>query len=428
MSALALAGAPPATRPLRFLLTSPLWGVLAGVLLLLDPLVLDGRWAPPAAALVHVFTLGVLGNAMLGSLLQFLPVAAATPIPGANLAPWLHACLNAGLVLLVAGLYRLPGLLAPASVLLAAALLGIAVPTVPVLLRAGSQRLLRAGVGLALAMLTGTVLLGMLAAAVLGGHIVLPLDRLADGHASFGIGGWMLLLLGTVGATTVPMFQGTAAVPPRALKLWLATSAALLAAASVARLSGAPSWLPAAALAGPVLAFSGTVLWLQWHAPHRRNLPLLRFWRAGCLAVAAAALLACAAALDLHERAAVLAGVLGIGIGLPLLVNGMLLEIVAFITWVALRGRCPRGVRIPPVGRLLPDAEKHAVLLAHLGSALLLASAVAWPALRPAAGLALLASYALQLACLLRCLRRAGDFGRTHAHGTPQADAKAAAA
>ena len=50
MSALALAGAPPATRPLRFLLTSPLWGVLAGVMLLLDPLVLDGRWAPPAAS------------------------------------------------------------------------------------------------------------------------------------------------------------------------------------------------------------------------------------------------------------------------------------------------------------------------------------------------------------------------------------------
>ena len=80
MSALALAGAPPATRPLRFLLTSPLWGVLAGLMLLLDPLVLGGRWAPPAVALVHVFTLGVLGNAMLGSLLQFLPVAAATPL------------------------------------------------------------------------------------------------------------------------------------------------------------------------------------------------------------------------------------------------------------------------------------------------------------------------------------------------------------
>ena len=217
MSALALAGAPPATRPLRFLLTSPLWGVLAGLMLLLDPLVLGGRWAPPAVALVHVFTLGVLGNAMLGSLLQFLPVAAATPIPGAALAPWLHACLNAGLALLVAGLYHWPALLAPASVLLAAALLGIAVPTVPTLLRAGSQRLLRAGIGLALAMLTGTVLLGMLAAAVLGGHLVLPLDRLADGHASFGLGGWILLLLGTVGATTVPMFQGTVSVPPRAL-------------------------------------------------------------------------------------------------------------------------------------------------------------------------------------------------------------------
>ena len=88
MTGLALTRAPPAPRPLRFLLSAPLWGVFAGLLLAASPEALaGGRWAPPAVALVHVFTLGVLGNAMLGSLLQFLPVAASTPVPGVRLQP-----------------------------------------------------------------------------------------------------------------------------------------------------------------------------------------------------------------------------------------------------------------------------------------------------------------------------------------------------
>ena len=70
MSGLALSRAPPAPRPLRFLLASPLWGVVAGAVLAAAPDALSGgRWAPAAVALVHLFTLGVLGNAMLGSLL-----------------------------------------------------------------------------------------------------------------------------------------------------------------------------------------------------------------------------------------------------------------------------------------------------------------------------------------------------------------------
>lgn len=415
MSSLALGRAPPSWRPLRFLLTAPVWGVGAGLVLFADPGALAlGRWAPPAVALVHLFTLGVLGNAMLGSLAQFLPVAAATPVPGAALAPWLHALLNLGLLLFLCGLYHLHALLAPAGLLLAAALLGAVLPALPALLRRGTQRLLRAGLGMAALALAATVVLGVLAAAVLGGWIALPLDRLADAHGSLGMGGWMLGLLAAVGATTVPMFQGTAAVPPWALRAWIAVTFALLAAAAIARLCGAPPLLPALAMTVPTLAFAAAVLWLQWRAPHRRNPTLVRFWRAGCIVLALAALAACAAAAGAPEPAGVLAGVLGIGIGVPLLVNGMLLEVVAFITWIALRERCPRGVRILAVGRLIPDADKHAALLAHLAASALLVAATIWPVLAAAAGLALAAAYAATALCLLRCLRRAHDFARDH--------------
>ncbi|KAF1693122.1 hypothetical protein [Pseudoxanthomonas koreensis] len=424
MSGLALTHAPPSARPLRFLLTAPLWGVVAGVLLVFDGDALAlGRWAPPAVVLVHLFTLGVLGNAMLGSLLQFLPVAAATPLPGARvLAPLAHAALNLGLLLFAVGLYRSHALLAPASLLLAGALLAVVLPPLPALLRRGAGRLLRAGIGVALLALLATVALGVLAAAVLGGRIALPLDRVVDAHAMLGAGGWMLCLLGAVASTTLPMFQGTVAVPPRVLRAWLAATAVLLVAGVTARLAGAAPLWPALALALPAATFALAVLWLQWRAPHRRNPALLRFWRAGSIALLLAGLALCTAAAGggtgTGPRAGMFAGLFALGIGVPLLVNGMLLEITSFITWVALRGRCPRGVRILAVGRLLPDEDKHLALCAHLAAAVLLVLAVAWPPLAMLAGILLAVASATSIGCMLRCLHRARAFALEH--GAPR--------
>lgn len=424
MTGLALAHAPPSTRPLRFLLSVPLWGMAAGGLLVADPDALAaGRWAPSAVVLVHLFTLGVLGNAMLGSLLQFLPVAAATAVPGAaRLAPLAHAALNAGLLLFALALYHSQAWLLPAAALMGAALLGVVLPPLPALLRRGGQRLLRTGIGVAVLALVATIVSGLLAAAVLGGRLVLPLDRVVDAHAMLGLGGWMLCLLGTVASVTVPMFQGTVAVPPRALRAWLLATVVLLAGGVLARLAGAPAWLPALALALPATTFALGVLWLQWRPPHRRNPALVRAWRAGSTCLVLAGLALCAAAFAGGPRAGMAAGVLAIGVGLPLLVNGMLLEIVGFISWIALRGRCPRGVRILAVGRLLPDRDKHLVLCAHLLAAVLLPLALAWPALAPLAGIALVAAYAGSGLCMLCCLRRARVFAREHAHpAQPQA-------
>jgi hypothetical protein len=270
---------------------------------------------------------------------------------------------------------------------------------------------------MALLALAATAVLGALAAAVLAGRIAAPLDTLVDVHAMLGIGGGWLCLLGAVASTTMPMFQGTAAVPTHALRAWLLATACLLAAGVLARLCGAPAWLPALALSLPALAFAMAVLWLQWRAPHRRNPSLVRFWRAGSVTLVLAGVALCAAASGAVPGAAMAAGLLAIGIGVPLLVNGMLLEIVGFITWAALRARCPRGVRIPAVGRLMPDADKHRSLCAHLGAAASLLAALAWPRLGPFAGLALAAAYAFSGACMVRCLRRAQAFAQEHGSG-----------
>lgn len=64
-------------------------------------------WAGSASvAVVHAFTLGFLGNAMVGSLLQFLPVAVQARVRGGRrAAAWLYGLLNAGALLLVLALH-----------------------------------------------------------------------------------------------------------------------------------------------------------------------------------------------------------------------------------------------------------------------------------------------------------------------------------
>lgn len=129
MARLAIEHAPATSLPSRFLLSAPLWGMLAGALLLIDgDALLRTRWSLATVALVHVFTLGVLGNLMIGSVLQFLPAAAGVRIRGnPRLGLWLHGLFNLGVLALVAGLHAgwRVGLTA-AAVLLPAALLLVA--------------------------------------------------------------------------------------------------------------------------------------------------------------------------------------------------------------------------------------------------------------------------------------------------------------
>ena len=416
MSRLALSQAPPPARPLRWLLSAPVWGMAAGAWLLWHgETALTGRWSLQAVALVHLFTLGVLGNAMLGSLLQFLPVAAEGTMPLQTSVPWLHAAFNLGLMLFVFALHAgvHPDALALAAVLLALPPLAFAFAALPSLLRRGAQRVLRAGIGCALCALVVTVALGGVLVGILRGDAALPLDRFADVHALFGLLGWVVGLMAAVGSVTLPMFQGTATIPGRWLAGWMSACGAGLVAGAALYLAGGAQAGLVLAVAPAALAFVAAALWLPWRAARRRATSLTWFWRFGALALGAACAIGLANALwDAPPRLTMLAGVLGIGIGLPMMLIGMQLEIVPFLAWIGLRRDCPRGVRIPGAGLLLPEHDKRIALVAHLAAAPVLCGAAWWPALARAAGAFAWLAHALTLACLLAPLLRARRFAR----------------
>ncbi|MBB5016414.1 hypothetical protein [Rehaibacterium terrae] len=414
MTALAIERAPPPTRPLRFLLTAPLWGALAGGLLLAHgEAALLSRWSPVTVALVHAFTLGVLGNAMLGSLLQFLPVVAGVRIAGARFAPALHALYNLGVAALVAGLasgQRV--ILLPAAALLAATLGGFALAALAGFRARAELRLVRAGIVAALLFLLATVTIGVALAGTLAGQWAVALARWTDIHAAFGVLGWVLLLTASVGSVTMPMLQGTAPVPRAAFAAWLLVMVlALIAGAALRALElGGPA-APLVAMA-PVLPFALAALGLQARAPYRRNPTLLRFWSTGLCALAAAALLLVAAPVLPGPRLAMLIGALVVAIALPWLVLGMLLEIVAFLGWIRLHRECGRGMRLPGVHALLPERDKARVLVLHGLAGSLLLAAVLWPRpwLAALTGLALTLAYAATWLVLLGVRRRADRF------------------
>ena len=407
MAKIALDLAPATALPRRFLLTAPCWGIVAGLLLLADgDVALRSRWAPATLALVHAFTLGLLGNAMFGSLLQFLPAALGARLWGGRRAGLaLHALLNAGALLLVLGLHAMrPLLLLPAACLLALAFALLAAQVLPGVARASGPVLVRAGIAQAVLAALATAGLGVAMVRGLQGR-GLPVWPWANVHAGIGLLGWVAVLLASVARVVMPMFQGTRAADARVQAAWLALVVLVLATAAavgdggrdaVLRFGGA-GCLGGAALAG---------LWLQARQPHARNPWLLRCWRFGL-----AALLAAAAALAL-DAPALLVGTLALGIGFPALVVGMQLEIVAFLGWIDLYRGIPRGTRLPAVQRLLPEDSKRRVVGLQVLAAAALLAACAWPPLARAAGAMLCLAHAMLAHALHGVGRRSARFLR----------------
>lgn len=418
MSGLDFARAPPPARPLRWLLGVPAWGIAAGVFLLaFGEGALASRWSPYTVALVHLFTLGVLGNAMLGSLLQFLPVAAGTPMPLERSAAWLHAAFNLGLAVFVVAMVSMHrNGLAVASVLLAVPILAFAAAALPGLLSRGAQQVLRSGIAMAVTALAVTALAGVLLVAVLRGDAPLPLESIADSHATVGLLGGVLGLMAAVGSITLPMFQGTARVPERWLGGWIALTIISLAIGVALRIYGGLQQPLVVSALLPALLFVGVSLWLPLRPQFRRNAPLVWSWRIGTLAIGAAcAIVLAGTTAPLASGAVILAGTLAIAIGLPMMLTGMLLEIMGFLAWIGLRRDCPRGIRVPGVGTLVAERDKWIVFALHLLAAAALIGAALQPALlaRPA-GLLLVLAWAAVLATQLRGLGRARTFRLAH--------------
>ena len=98
--------APPISAPLRFFITAPLFGILAGILMLLsDTSSLMSRYSIDSIIVTHTITIGFFSFVMFGALTQMLPVLAGAKIYKVKIVTQIaHILMSFGLILMIVGL------------------------------------------------------------------------------------------------------------------------------------------------------------------------------------------------------------------------------------------------------------------------------------------------------------------------------------
>ena len=395
---------PPIAAPFRFFLSAPVFGVAAGMLLAWSgPNAFLSRWTPEALALTHLVTAGFMLQAMLGALIQVLPVVAGANIrQPARVAAAVHAAITAGAVLLVAAfLSFVPWLFVLAGLCFAGGgglFIGAAAWAMRGVPATGPTL---GGLKTALGGLAATIALGVLMALGLAGWADLPLLLLADLHLGWGFAVWGIGLLAAVAYVVVPMFQITPGYPA-ALSRRLAPVLLLAALAwSGLALAGSEPAATVAALALVLAAalFAMVTLDLQRRSKRARFDTNQRCWRVGMASVFAAALLWALAmavpAVGNWPGWPVTGGVLLMYGGFVSVITGMLYKIVPFLVWLHLQN-LGRGLLIAPnMKKVIDERAMHRQMLAHFAAAGLLLAATFRPeALAVPAGAAVAVSQA----------------------------------
>ncbi len=106
LNGLSVDQAPPIAVPLRFFLTAPLFGIIAGVLILLnDSHTLMNRYSIDAIIITHAITIGMFTFVMFGALTQMLPVLAGAKIGEVKrVTLFSYLLLSSGLISMILGL------------------------------------------------------------------------------------------------------------------------------------------------------------------------------------------------------------------------------------------------------------------------------------------------------------------------------------
>lgn len=407
-NALGYEAAPAFSAPLRFFLTAPVFGMLAGLLLLTMPELMESRWTPGALALTHLVTVGFMLTVVLGALFQILPVVAGAPIPATTVvATIVHVLMTGGAAALVWGLAALtPEVLVVAVWLLGAGCAVFFVAASIALLRVPITQATPRDLRFALTGLAVAILLGLTLAMIIARGLPLPLVPLLKLHVGWAWLGGVGMLLGATAWIVVPMFQITPAYPAALTRYWAFATFTALVVWSAAVMLELPTIEFVIVIALTALAglFIFNTLTLQRRS--RKSIPDIthRAFQLGLGSLIAGLL---CVLIAYHDDSAVwpmLAGVLVLHGGFVSVMLGMLYKIIPFLAWLHLT---QAGVRAPNMKKLQPDTPVRKQFTAHAAAfaALIVAATVvnAWSG--RIAGLAVVIEFAWLLKNIINVLR-----------------------
>ncbi len=386
---LILSQSPPAWAPLRFFVTAPVFAIAAAVLVLWhEPTSLANRWSAPVLAFTHLLVIGFMAMVMTGALIQVVSVLLGGKIHRIrSMSLLLHSTLSLGTISLAMGFISSAPWFMRSAVVLLACWFGLFIWTTLGGIGARTARSDSAtGIGLALFALSITVILGLWLAAGYGWEQI-PLARsLTDSHLTWGLLGWVSVLLMTVAYEVVPMFQLTLPYPKK-MPPWLAPVhilALVLCSSTLVVPGSILSLMGGVAVATTLSLFAVVTLRLQSRRKKRQADAVVWFWRCGMLsAIAAVSIWIYAQAdgdlLQQQEWQLLLGAMIILGFAFSL-INGMLYKIIPFLIWVHLSVRVTdlklSRRMVPNIKKMIPDTWARLQFWFHLTAlALFLAAA-----------------------------------------------------
>jgi hypothetical protein len=339
---LSLDQAPPIGVVFRFFASGLLFGIVAGVLTLLFGTAVFDPASSEALVLTHTLTLGVMMSFMLGALFQMLPVIAgvkfAAPVRAANLV---QPPFVLGTLLLLGAFYTRSGsLFLIAGAILGITLLGIGAAMLVKLLHLrehskSSRGMTAALVGLILLTLFALYLVGTYGGLFEGTYFLAA----KTAHLSFGLFGWIALLIVAVAFQVIEMFYVTPPYPPLSVRVMpFALLGFIMIGFLLSFVNPVLQTIATAIVTIQLIAFAGlTLLRLS-----QRKRPIadatVWFWRIGMVSL----VLSMAAAADIPAfdipllRSAAYIFFAGFALSI---IFAMFYKIVPFLTWFHLNAQ-----------------------------------------------------------------------------------------
>lgn len=390
---LSLDQAPPEDIPLRFFLTAPLFGLIAGILVMFKGLTLfTSSWSLETIALTHLITLGWLGMIMFGAFYQMIPVLVGGHVPKVHFARWLHLLLCVGILLFVTSFFSLhygqfnlgTDLFKVAVFLLTLSIGGILIQLIYAVFTVEiNKRPTVIAMRISLVCLVATVVLGISFVGNLSDWWILPWDRvnMTSIHITFGLFGWVGTLIMGVGFHMIPMFYLTPSFDlETAYRILRLHSISLILVPCALYFNLNTSWILTAAAPG-ILGVGLFVLRLfQLISQRKRRLvdSSLRFWQVGLCLLPFAVLCVLLSQLFQTSTFTILFGLLFIvGFGV-VTTNGMLYKIFPFILWFHRYSHLIGKLPVPLLSDIAPDHKSRKQWVALMVSLLLFSAGIIW--------------------------------------------------
>jgi len=229
---LSLDQARPITVVFRFFFAASLFGILAGILILFYGDSIFDASSVAAITLTHTLTLGVMASFMLGALFQMLPVIAGVVITAPMQKSWwvqVPLILGTIALLLAFNLPQLHHLYWLASLLLGTSLLSITGIMLKNLSKIAYHTPSSRGMIFALLSFALLIVLALYLTFSLGGLTEgVYYIEIKEAHYTFGLLGWIALLIISISFQVIEMFYVTPPYPKPITKYLLITTLMLL--------------------------------------------------------------------------------------------------------------------------------------------------------------------------------------------------------